>query len=186
MGAAMGGGWGWGAGWGHNDVTINNNNNFNRNANVNRNANINGGNRANAGNNWQHNSAHRGGAPYSDRGTANKYGGTARGDSLANRQAGARQQVSRQGGNLGSNAVGTTGLSNRAGAAGGLGDRAAAGGVGDRAGSGGLSNRAGNARSGQFCNRAAPCRPHPVGNRALSYSCGGNRGALRAGAPGGD
>src|SRR5258706_10319931 len=89
MGAAMGGGWGWGAGWGHNDVTINNNNNFNRNANVNRNANINGGNRANAGNNWQHNSAHRGGAPYSDRGTANKYGGTARGDSLADPPAGA-------------------------------------------------------------------------------------------------
>src|SRR6267378_5659518 len=86
MGAAMGGGWGWGAGWGHNDVTINNNNNFNSNANVN--SNIRGG---NTSGNWQHNSAHRGGAPYRDQATANKYGGTARGDSLANRQAGARQ-----------------------------------------------------------------------------------------------
>jgi len=165
MGAAMGGGWGWGAGWGHNDVTINNNNNFNRNANVNRNANINGGNRANAGNNWQHNSAHRGGAPYSDRGTANKYGGTARGDSLANRQAGARQQVSRQGGNLGSNAVGTTGLSNRAG-------------------SGGLSNRAGSAGSGQFTSRTAAGGADRVGSRDLSSGGGGNRGAFGGGSGG--
>jgi hypothetical protein len=179
MGAAMGGGWGWGAGWGHNDVTINNNNNFNRNANVN--SNIRGG---NTSGNWQHNSAHRGGAPYRDRGTANKYGGTARGDSLANRQAGARQQVSRQGGNLGSNAVGTTGLSNRAGAAGGLGDRAAAGGVGDRAGSGGLSNRAGSAGSGQFTSRTAAGGADRVGSRDLSSGGGGNRGAFGGGSGG--
>jgi hypothetical protein len=87
MGAAWGGGWGWGAGWGgNNDITINNNNNFNRNANVNRSTN-----RSATGgrNTWQHNSQHRGGAPYSDRSTANRYGGTARGDST--RQANARQ-----------------------------------------------------------------------------------------------
>lgn len=70
--------------------------------------NIGGGNRAStlpaggggAGDRWQHNPAHRGGAPYRDRATADRFGGTARGDSLANRQAGARQQVGRQGGNL--------------------------------------------------------------------------------------
>ena len=53
--------------------------------------------------NWQHNPEHRGGAPYRDRATADRFGGTTRGDSLANRQASARQQVGRQGGNLSSN-----------------------------------------------------------------------------------
>ena len=43
------------------------------------------------GNKWQHNPSHRGGAPYRDRATADRFGGSARGDSLANRQAGARQ-----------------------------------------------------------------------------------------------
>src|SRR5688572_23567917 len=57
-GAAWGGGWGWGAGWGGGDVNINMNNNFNRNTN------ISGGNRVNSGGKWQHNAAHRGGAPY--------------------------------------------------------------------------------------------------------------------------
>ncbi len=133
IGAAWRGGWGWNAGWGHNDIDINRNNTFNRNANIN----------ANRSGTWQHNAAHRGGTPYRDRATANKYGGTARGDSLSNRQAGARQQVSRQGGNVRSGAIGTSG---RAGA-GGLGDRAGAGGgnLGNRAGAGGgnLGNRAG-------------------------------------------
>src|SRR5262249_34638500 len=99
MGAAWGGGWGWGCGWGHGDVDINMNNNFNRNTNI-----SNSGNRTNVsgnrggGNKWQHNPSHRGGAPYRDKSTANKFGGTARGDSLANRQSSARQQVGRQGG----------------------------------------------------------------------------------------
>jgi len=86
MGAAWSGGWGWGAGWGgNNNITVNRNNNFNRNTN------ISGGNRGgNTSNNWQHQPAHRGGAPYGDRATADKFGGTARGDSLANRQTNAR------------------------------------------------------------------------------------------------
>jgi hypothetical protein len=91
MGAMWGGGWGYGCGWGHNDVNININNNFQRN-NIN-NINRSGGNRVNAGNTWQHNPQHRGGAPYSDRATANKYGGSARGDS-----PGARQNQSQLGG----------------------------------------------------------------------------------------
>ncbi len=70
------------------------------------------------GNNWQHNPAHRGGAPYGDRATADRFGGAARGDSLANRQAGARNQIGRQGGNLPSNRGGA-GASNRMNAGGG-------------------------------------------------------------------
>jgi Protein of unknown function (DUF3300) len=117
MGAAWGGGWGYGAGWGgNNNITINNNNNFvnhRNNSNINggnrnninggnRN-NINGGNRVNNGvtggnNKWQHNPSHRGGAPYSNRATATKYGGSSRGDSLSNRQANARQNQGQLGG----------------------------------------------------------------------------------------
>jgi len=90
MGAAWGGGWGWGCGWGsNNNITINRQNNF-----VNNSNRTNVGNRPTqrpTGNNWQHNPQHRGGAPYSNRATANRYGGTARGDSMATRQANARQ-----------------------------------------------------------------------------------------------
>ena len=95
MGAMWSGGWGYNCGWhgGNNDITINNNNSFNRN--VNRNTNVNAGNRT--GNSWQHNPQHRGGTPYSNRATANKYGGTARGDSMASRQANARQNQSQLG-----------------------------------------------------------------------------------------
>ena len=122
-----GGGWGWGCRWGgDNDLTINHNNNFNRNANI-RAGNTNLSGRTS----WQHGPEHRGGAPYRDRATANRYGGTARGDSLAQRQAGARQQVQRQGGNIrSSGTIGTTGVGDRAGS---LGDRAG-GNVGDRGG----------------------------------------------------
>src|SRR4051794_17179721 len=95
MGAAWGGGWGYNSGWGgggNNNVNINNNNNFTRND-VNRGGNNGSGNRGGAnGGKWQHNPQHRGGAPYGDRGTASKFGGNARGDSLSTRQAGARQQ----------------------------------------------------------------------------------------------
>ena len=52
--------------------------------------------------NWSHNPQHRGGAPYRDRATADRFGGGARGDSLAQRRAGAQQRISGQGGNLAS------------------------------------------------------------------------------------
>ena len=97
MGAMWSGGWGYGCGWGNNDIDINVNNNFNRN--YNRNTNISGSRNVNS-NKWQHNSSHRGGTPYSNRSTANKYGGMSRGDSLSSRQSSARQQVNRQGGNM--------------------------------------------------------------------------------------
>ena len=167
MGAAWGGGWGWNTGWGHNDINVNNFNNFNRNANINRAGNIN----ANRSGTWQHNAAHRGGAPYRDRATANRYGGTARGDSLANRQAGARQQVSRQGGNVRSGAVGTAGRAGGGNLGGGnLGNRAGAGAgnLGDRAGGGGnLGNRPSQ----------LPSRPSGgnLGNRPTQLPSGGDR-----------
>jgi len=127
MGAfwGSGGGWGWGPRWGYNDLTINRNNAFIRNQD------LRGGYR-NVSNTWQHNALHRGGTPYRDLATANRFGGTARGDSLANRQMGARQQLSRQGGNLSNRAVGTGGV--MGGAAG-----AAAGTLGSRSGQ--LSSR---------------------------------------------
>jgi hypothetical protein len=98
IGAAWGGGgYGWGCGWGGgNNVYINNHNNFINNQNL-KNANFNrDGNQAGRGNsNWQHNPDHRGGTPYGNRDTANRFGGTTRGDSAANRQASARQNQSR-------------------------------------------------------------------------------------------
>src|SRR6187455_2334489 len=76
MGAFWGGGWGYGPRWGYGSVNINVNNRYVNH--YNRNTNINNINRA--GGSWNHNPAHRGGAPYGDRTTANRYGGTARGD----------------------------------------------------------------------------------------------------------
>jgi hypothetical protein len=162
MGAAWGGGWGWGCGWGNNDVDINVNNNFNRNTNVN------GGNRVsnqparggNAGNKWQHNPQHRGGAPYSDRATATKYGGTARGDSMATRQANARQNQG-QGGNRQQ-----AGVSDRSAGGGrqpGVSDRSAGGGRQQA----GVSDRsAGDGRDPG--SRGGASGGDRVGNRSVS------------------
>ncbi len=70
LGAAAWGAWGgnWGnCDWNGGNVNINNNYNYNKKNNVNRGQGGQG--------NWQHNPAHRGNAPYGDRGTANKFGG---------------------------------------------------------------------------------------------------------------
>lgn len=145
VGVAVGAAWGhcgWGCGWGHNDIDININNNFNRNTNINNisgNRNV-SGNRG-GGNTWQHNPQHRGGAPYSNKATANKYGGSARGDSLSSRQSSARQQVGRQGGNMPSAS-----------------NRASGSGAGGRGGSPGVSNRAGGGSSGSFGSAGASNR----------------------------
>jgi hypothetical protein len=127
MGAMMSGGWGYGCGWGHsNTVVINNNNTYVRNQNVRT------GNAGGAGNNWQHNGAHRGGTPYPNASTANRYGGTTRGASTANRQANAQQQIARQGGGAG----------DRSGAGGGGGARQG-GNASDRSAAGGARQSAG-------------------------------------------
>src|SRR4029453_9856531 len=72
MGAFWGGGWGYGPRWGYGSVNINVNNRY-----VNHYNRYNGGNRYAAS--WNHNPQHRGGAPYADRTTADRFGGTARG-----------------------------------------------------------------------------------------------------------
>jgi hypothetical protein len=210
IGAAWGGGgWGWNTGWGHNDVNINVNNNFNRNTNIsggNRINNIQGGNRVNniqGGNKWQHNPQHRGGAPYANRDIANRYGGAARGDSLANRQSGARQQIGRQGGNLPSTrdanrgGIGDRGgAGNRAGVsdrASGIGDRGGAGnraGVSDRASGigdrGGAGNRAGvSDRSSGVGNRGGAGGRGSAGDRVSSMDRSGGAGGNRSGLGGG-
>jgi hypothetical protein len=185
MGAFWSGGWGWGCGWGNNNININNNNNFNRNSNVGGNRPSNqpvrgGGNRGNIGGgnrggdaSWKHNPQHRGGAPYRDRATADRFGGTTRGDSLSNRQARARQQVGRQGGNLPSNrAVGGAGAGNRFG-----------GGGADRAGSrdlsrGGAGNRdafGGGSRGSKGYNGSSARASSNRGSSSMGSRGGGGR-----------
>src|SRR5438093_3626206 len=81
VGAAMGGGWCCNSGWGgNNNININNNNNFVNNSNRQNISNSGNrtGNRTGSGNSWQHNAQHRGGTPYANKATANKFGGTAR------------------------------------------------------------------------------------------------------------
>jgi hypothetical protein len=166
MGAAWGGGWG-NCGWGgNNDITINTNNNFNRNTNVNggnRNTSVASGNRGgNTGGGWQHNPQHRGGAPYASRSTANKYGGTARGDSSGNRQADARQRQQQGAGDRASGGAGDRGA-NRAGASDRGGNRPSAGSMDSNRGGGG--DRGGN--------RSAS----PSSSGAFGGSSGGGSGA---------
>lgn len=70
LGAAWGGCWGYNCGWGGGDVNINYNNNFTRNTAIGS-GNIGSGNVGK----WEHRPEHRGGAPYRDRGTADRFGG---------------------------------------------------------------------------------------------------------------
>jgi hypothetical protein len=176
MGAFWGGGgWGWGAGWGGNDIDINVDNEFNR-ADFERNRvdhregdrNVNRGDRAgNRGDrNWQHNPQHRGGAPYGDRATADRFGSNARGDSLANRQRGAQQQINRSGGNLGS-------VRDRPGNVGNIGGGDRNFGAGNRPSTGNISNRAKPAGGGSFGGGSH------VGNRNIGSSS--SRGGFGSG-----
>ncbi len=202
MGAAWGGGWG-NCGWGgNNNVTINNNNNFNRNSNVNggnRNTSVGSGNRGGSGGgSWKHNPQHRGGAPYSDRSTANKFGGTSRGDSMSNRQSNARQRQQQPGAsNRASGGAGDRGSSNRAGASGGGGNRPSAGGMDSNRGGGGdrvggrnvSSGSGGGSKGGAFGGssgggssaRASSSR----GSSSMSSSRGGGGGSRGGGGGGG-
>ncbi len=187
MGAAFsGGGWGWGCGWGgHNDIYINNNNNFVRNSNTNINRNTNIANRS--GNSWQHNPQHRGGTPYSNRQVANQYGGTARGDSLATRQANARQNQAQRGNRQ---QVGVSDRASRPQQAAGR-DRMDSGtrqkaGVSDRS-AGGNRDVGGARASDMSANRGGGDRgggADRVGNRSVS-SGGGSRSAGAFGGGGG-
>jgi hypothetical protein len=149
IGAAWGGGWGWGAGWGNNNINLNINNNFNRNANI---GNIGGGNRA-----WQHNPQHRGGTPYSNRATAQRFSGAGAGQNLGgNRPQAGNMDLSglRGGGNLGANR-GNLGSGNRPQAGNmdlsGLRGSGGSGLGGDRIGSRDVS-RGASQRQGSFGN----------------------------------
>src|SRR5438552_4620592 len=144
LGAAWANNWG-NCNWGHRDITINNNNNFNRN-------NINNINRGQQGGKWQHNAQHRGGAPYGDRNTANKYGGRA------------RQQPA--------------GAANRGGGAAGLGGGAGfAGGAGNRSGGGGAGNIGAGNRPG-----GGPGTGRGVGNVGAGNRPGSGTGLGAGGA----
>jgi hypothetical protein len=169
-GLVLGGIWAnnnWGnCDWKHGDVNINNNNNFNRN--VNRN--VNRGTGTGQGNAWQHNPQHRGNAPYGNKQTASKYGGTARGESSA-RGAGARPSGSNIGG--GNRPVGggaqNIGAANRPG--GGVGAGNISG--GNRPGGG-----AGASRAGGGTGQMPAIRPtgagggNGIGNRSVSSGSG--------------
>ncbi len=165
VGAAWGGG-GWGCGWGHNDVNINVNNNFVRNSNNNINGgnrnNINGGNRnqINGGGNgkWQHNPQHRGAAPYGDRGTANKYGGSARGDSQRSNAGGGNRGPSAGNMDRGGNRGGSPSAGNmdRGGAGGGNRGSSPSAGTMDRGGGAGGGNRGGASGGDKVGNRSVP------------------------------
>src|SRR5262249_14503794 len=101
LGAAWGGNWGYGCKWANGDIKINNNNNKYA---SNSNRNINYDNRPSqqpTGSAWQHNSQHRGGAPYADRRTANKYASRSAIQSAA---AGANRSFSGGGLRAGANA----------------------------------------------------------------------------------
>jgi len=187
MGAMWSGGWGYGCGWGgNNNITINNNNNFNRNSNIqggNR-TNIGGGNRGQGG--WQHNPQHRGGTPYGNRATADRFGGTTRGSSQAARQNSARQNVGRQ------QAAGRqVGNSSRGGAGGDLGGgRGGAGGagggdrIGNRSVSQGGASRGGGAGGFGGSGRASSGSGARQSSSRGGASMGGGRGGGRGGGGG--
>jgi len=162
MGAAWGGGWCCNSGWGgNNNININNNNTFVNNSNRQNNISNRSGNRTGS-NSWQHNSKHRGGTPYASRATANKYGGTARGDSMSNRQANARQNQGQLGGRqqagsmdrggrgqqpaAGNRGAGADRVGNRSVSSGGGGGSRGGGAFGGSGGMSGGSARASSAR----------------------------------------
>ncbi len=183
MGAAWGGGWGYGAGWGHNDVNVNVNNNYVKNYNR-QNVNNQIGNRSGGNNNWQHNPQHRGGTPYSNQRVANQYGGTARGDSMATRQANAQSRQA----NGSSRAMGSPSenvnraAERQAGATDRAANRGSAG-----AGTGGGGDRVGN-RSVPNTSSARSTSAFSGGANGMSGSgarASGSRGASSMGRGGG-
>jgi hypothetical protein len=162
MGAAWGGGgWCCNSGWGgNNDITINNNNSYVNNSNRQNVSNSGNrtGNRTGGSNNWQHNPQHRGGTPYSNKSTANKFGG----------QTGGRQN---QAG--GRNQAGTTDRGGRQQA--GSMDRGGGGsqaGTMDRGGSGGRQQAGSMDRGAGGADRGGGGGGDRVGNRSVSSGSG--------------
>ena len=156
IGAAFGGWGAWGCNWhgGCVNVNVNNFNNFTRNSynNSNRYQNRGSGNQ-----NWNHDSSHRKGQDYRNKGTAQKYG---QGDRYK-----------------GSNTRGQGGANRSQGAGGNRGGDRGYGGGGDRGGAG--SNRAGTSnmdRGGAGSNRAGTSNmDRGGGSRGSAQGGAGNR-----------
>lgn len=148
-GAAMWGGSCCHAGWGYNNVNLNVHNHYNQ---VNRYGGARGG-------NWQHNPGHRGGAPYADARTANRYGGSARGQGQRGAGVGDRSAIGGQGQRGG-------GVNDRS--PGGQGPRSA--GVGDRSAGAGTGRSAGG---------------DAIGSRNIPRDAGSTRGSGFSGGNGG-
>ena len=182
VGIGIAGGWGWGCGWGgNNNITINNNNNY-----VNHHNRQNGTNRT-GNSNWQHDARQRGGAPYKDRATAQKYGGGARGDSSQARRS---QAQTRQGDRVRSGDFDRSRASerSRASASNRAGSGSRAGGSGfDRGGSGsrggGASNRVGSRDISSGSRSSSAFGNSGSGSRARSSSARGSSsmGGMRGG-----
>ena len=191
-GIAMGAAWGscWGnCDWhGGGNVTINNNNNFNKN-NIN-NINRGQGNRpSQGGGNWNHNPQHRGGAPYGDRGTADKFGGRARqqpaggagnrpggGAGAGNIGAGNRPGGGAGAGNIGGGGANRPGGGAGAGAGGANrpGGGAGAGGANRPGGGAGASTRPSGGGVGASTRPSGGGGSNSIGNRSVSSGGGGN------------
>ncbi len=184
VGLAWGAAWGGsccGCGWGGGDVDINVDNNFNRNTNIDRgNSGRGDAGRGGSGNKWSHNPQHRGGAPYSNKATASKYGGQARGS--GQRSPGATTADRGGAGATGSRGGSPSTADRSAGGAGSRGsspstaDRSA-GGAGSRDSSASAANRSGSSASRGSSANQVGSRNVPSSTRSSSsgYS-GGSRG----------
>ena len=176
IGAAWGGGgWCCNSGWGgNNTININNNNNYVNNSNR-QNINNSGnrtGNRTGGSNSWQHNPQHRGGAPYSNKSTADKFGGQTGG---RQNQSGGRNQagsMDRGGGNKPQAGTMDRGSGGANRGSGGGGDK-----VGNRSvsPSSGASSKGGGFNSGGSSNRSSGSSARASSSRGSS-SMGGSRG----------
>jgi hypothetical protein len=131
--------------------------------------------------NWSHNPRHRGGTPYRDRSTADRFGGTTRGDSLANRQTSARQQLGRQSGNLASNRAGGSGIGNRTGG----GPNSIGGRDVSRGGGGNRDAFGGGSRGSQGYNGSSARASSNRGASSMGSRGGGFSGGGRGGGGGG-
>lgn len=177
LGAAWGGNWGYGCGWNNGDVTINNNNNYVKNSNKN---NVNRG----QGGSWQHNPQHRGNAPYGNKQTANKYGGTARGET---RPAGGAGAANRPAGGAPGGVGAAGGQGNRPGGA-GAGPAAKPGGgagAGSKPGAGGGAGGAAKAGGGGGANKVGGHQVSSGGGGGAFGGGGGGSSAKAASSRGG-
>jgi len=203
MGAAWGGGWGYNNNWGggNNNININTNNNFVKNSNRQNVSNRSGG------NTWQHNPQHRGGAPYSNRATANKYGGSTRGDSMASRQDRARQNQGQSGNRQQASArdrsssgglqqasardrdrsAGGRDTGNRSTGGGNTSSNRGGGGSGDRVGNRSVSRGSGSRGSNTFGGGSGGYSGSSARSSSSrgSSSMGASRGGFRGGSRGG-